>query len=156
MIRLILLLVVSVCVHSVCIPVSLYAVESEWFPESSPSTLFSLLKERNFTERDTLIPESERTIALPDTVSATSEENIAEGEDLLPGREDPMGRPDTLQLNTENDPLGEQNLFTQPRQRCASADTVSCLFHRYSHQRVAPPHLARAPLITYISLQGDL
>lgn len=155
-IRLILLLFVSVCVHSVCIPVSLYAVESEWFPESSPSTLFSLLKERNFTERDTLIPESERTIALPDTVSANSEENAAEGEDLLPGREDPMGRPDTLQVNTENDPLGEQNLFSQPRQSFASADTLSCLFHRYSGHRLAAPFFDRAPLITYISLQGDL
>src|SRR5690625_6959272 len=112
MIRLILLLFVSVCVHSVCIPVSLYAVESEWFPESSPSTLFSLLKERNFTERDTLIPESERTIALPDTVSANSEENAAEGEDLLPGREDPMGRPDTLQLDRKSTRLNSSHVAT--------------------------------------------
>src|SRR5690625_5449448 len=67
-----------------------------------------------------------------------------------------MGRPDTLQVNTENDPLGEQNLFSQPTQSFASADTLSCLFHRYSGHRLAAPFFDRAPLITYISLQGDL
>src|SRR5690625_8002534 len=52
--------------------------------------------------------------------------------------------------------MGDQNLFTQPRQSFSSADTLSCLFHRYSGHRVAAPFFDRAPLITYISLQGDL